>query len=59
MTGRDLENTPDSVFCSHGAGVIVKWNDVRNYMHIDTGLNLTGNFRPSAPCRTNRIITVP
>ena len=44
---RDLENTPDSVFCSHGAGVIVKWNDVRNYMHIDTGLNLTGTPRPS------------
>ena len=43
----DLENTPDSVFCSHGAGVIVKWNDVRNYMHIDTGLNLTGTPRPS------------
>ena len=22
----DLENTPDSVFCEHGAGVNVKWN---------------------------------
>ena len=32
----DLENTPDSVFCSHGAGFIVKWNQVRNYMHLDT-----------------------
>ena len=30
----DLENTPDSVFCDHGAGVNVKWNEVENYMHI-------------------------
>ncbi|MDD6188948.1 MAG: TetM/TetW/TetO/TetS family tetracycline resistance ribosomal protection protein [Clostridiales bacterium] len=33
----DLENTADSVFCSHGAGVVVKWDKVREYMHIDTG----------------------
>ena len=25
---RDLENTADSVFCSHGAGYNVKWNEV-------------------------------
>ena len=30
----DLENTPDSVFCDHGAGVNVKWSEVANYMHI-------------------------
>ena len=33
----DLENTPDSVFCDHGAGVTVKWNKVRDYMHLDSG----------------------
>ena len=33
----DLENSADSVFCSHGAGVVVKWNEVRQHMHIDTG----------------------
>lgn len=38
----DLENTADSVFCSHGAGFIVKWNEVRNYMHIDTGFDPDG-----------------
>ena len=27
-----------SVFCTHGAGTIVPWYEVRNYMHIDTGL---------------------
>ncbi len=36
----DLENTPDSVFCSHGAGFTVKWNQVREYMHIDTGFSI-------------------
>ena len=30
----DLENTPDSVFCAHGAGFNVKWHEVPNYMHI-------------------------
>ena len=33
----DTENPPDSVFCSHGAGTIVKWNRVREYMHVDSG----------------------
>ncbi|MCQ2512149.1 MAG: TetM/TetW/TetO/TetS family tetracycline resistance ribosomal protection protein [Lachnospiraceae bacterium] len=31
---RDLRNTPDSVFCSHGAGVIVPYDDVYNHMHL-------------------------
>ncbi len=34
----DLENTPDSVFCAHGAGFQVKWNQVRDYMHLDSGI---------------------
>ncbi len=33
----DLENTPDSVFCAHGAGFTVKWNHVTEYMHLDSG----------------------
>ena len=37
---RDVENPPDSVFCSHGAGVIVKWDKVREHMHVDSGLRL-------------------
>ncbi len=31
---RDLRNTPDSVFCAHGAGVIVPWYEVHKYMHL-------------------------
>ena len=34
----DLENTPDSVFCAHGAGFTVKWHQVKDYMHISSGL---------------------
>ena len=31
---RDTENSADSVFCSHGAGFLVKWDKVRDYMHL-------------------------
>ena len=34
----DLENTPDSVFCAHGAGFTVKWHQVKDYMHLESGL---------------------
>ena len=34
----DLENTPDSVFCAHGAGFTVKWDRVPEYMHLESAL---------------------
>ena len=34
----DLENTPDSVFCAHGAGFTVKWNQGSQYMHLESSL---------------------
>ena len=34
----DIDNTPDSVFCAHGAGFNVKWNEVKDYMHLESGL---------------------
>ena len=34
----DLDNTPDSVFCAHGAGFNVKWNRVKEFMHLESGL---------------------
>ena len=34
----DIENTPDSVFCAHGAGFNVKWNEVKEHMHLESGL---------------------
>ncbi|MBQ6406477.1 MAG: TetM/TetW/TetO/TetS family tetracycline resistance ribosomal protection protein [Butyrivibrio sp.] len=33
----DNDNPASSVFCSHGAGTIIPWDEVRNYMHLDTG----------------------
>ena len=39
----DLENTPDSVFCAHGAGFNVRWDQVPSYMHLGSCL------KPKAP----------
>ena len=48
----DVENTPDSVFCAHGAGFTVKWKDVKEHMHLSSGLKeekaphiITANLR--------------
>ena len=30
---RDVENTPDSVFCAKGAGFTVPWDEAPGYMH--------------------------
>ncbi len=30
----DLSNSPDSVFCSHGAGHVVPWNEVDSAAHL-------------------------
>ena len=32
----DVENPTGSVFCAHGAGFIVPWNEVESYMHVET-----------------------
>lgn len=34
----DVANTPDSVFCSHGSGTIIPWNEVFDYMHCELGI---------------------
>lgn len=34
----DLANTPNSVFCAHGAGFHVKWDQVSEYMHLESCL---------------------
>ena len=36
---RDVENTPDSVFCSHGAGYVVPWREVPQHMHLPSTLH--------------------
>lgn len=42
----DTRNPTWSVFCSHGAGTVVPWYQVRSYMHVDTG------WRPEAETRS-------
>ena len=37
---RDLENPCDSVFCAHGAGYVVPWNEVDGKKHLDSILRL-------------------
>lgn len=39
----DLPNTPDSVFCAHGAGYTVKWQDVPAAAHVTVD---PATFRP-------------
>ena len=34
----DTENSADSIFCSHGAGFVVKWDEVPRYMHLPSCL---------------------
>jgi predicted RNA-binding protein with PIN domain len=34
----DLENPCSSVFCAHGAGFVVEWNQVESYMHLEPAL---------------------
>ncbi len=46
---RDVDDPPDSVFCSHGAGVTVKWNEVKDHMHVDSGLRLGTEPLPPEP----------
>ena len=47
----DTENTPDSVFCAHGAGFNVKWHQVKDYMHLESGLKEKSEPRPTIVTR--------
>ena len=38
----DVDNSPDSVFCDHGAGYVVPWNQASQFMHVNSGLRLEG-----------------
>ncbi len=45
----DADNPGDSVFCSHGAGHTVKWNEVPKHMHLPSALQ-----KQAAPVYENR-----
>jgi predicted RNA-binding protein with PIN domain len=35
---RDMGNPTSSIFCTHGAGFLVDWYEVKNYMHVESYL---------------------
>lgn len=37
----DLENPTGSVFCAHGAGFVVPWNEVKDYMQVESPLKVS------------------
>lgn len=44
----DLPNTPDSVFCSHGAGYNVPWNEVPAHAHVHPNERTQTPWRPAS-----------
>ncbi|MFR8089399.1 MAG: NYN domain-containing protein [Lachnospirales bacterium] len=54
---RDLQNTADSVFCAHGAGFVVKWDQVEEYMHLPSGWK--AQKKESAGTRSTRRVESP
>ena len=45
----DLDNSPDSIFCAHGAGFLVKWDQVPAYAHLETGSGPEDEAPEAAP----------
>lgn len=50
----DTDNSPDSVFCSHGAGVVVKWNEAASRMHVDSGIRFGAKNEEQEPPRVTQ-----
>ena len=50
---RDVDNPADSVFCSHGSGDIVRWDEVFDHMHVHSGIDLSPKReeQPAEPSR--------
>ena len=49
---RDTENSPDSVFCAHGALFVVGWDQVKEHMHLESCLRESRDApAPEAPTR--------
>ena len=55
---RDVDNPPDSVFCGHGAGYTVRWDEVPAHAHVDSGLRFhTPEPKEKAAPQTRRTST--
>ncbi len=63
----DLDNPTGSIFCAHGAGFYVEWNEVENYAHMNSRMfvqkeeqlyNYTSqNVRQNVSSNSNELIT--
>ena len=51
----DLDNSADSVFCAHGAGFVVPWEQVRSHMHVDSGWGKTAKTEEAVQARPRRM----
>ena len=51
---RDLGNPADSIFCAHGAGFTVKWNEVNRYMHLHPEQADRADAAQDAPSASSR-----
>ena len=47
----DTDNPCDSVFCSHGAGHTVKWNEVKSHMHLPGVLEKPKDYTDNTPVK--------
>ncbi len=43
-----MDNPTGSVFCAHGAGFVVPWNQVKEYMHVESVLGKERSEPPKA-----------
>ena len=50
----DLDNSPDSIFCAHGAGFPVKWDQVPAFAHLETEQE-TAEAPPPEPAAAPRV----
>ena len=53
----DVENTADSIFCSHGGGYTVKWNEVFEHMHIPAAELDEPVVRQAEPSARRRMVS--
>ena len=51
----DLDNPADSVFCAHGAGFVVPWEQVRSHMHVDSGWGKTAKTEETVQAHPRRM----
>jgi len=56
---RDVDNPADSVFCAHGAGFVVKWDQVPDHAHVSSGIRGMEEDRPPPAARSRPAAAYP